>query len=61
MQHGSMYGHKGMSGAYGKSKSGGSGLGSSSKVMHGKNPLKGRTMPKGGKELTASHKGYAIG
>ena len=56
MKHGSMYGHKGMSGAYGKSKSGGS----SSKAMHGKNPLKGRAMPKGGKEVTPSHKGYAM-
>ena len=55
MKPGSMYGHKGMSGAYGKSKSGGN----SSKATHGKNPLKGRAMPKSGKELTASHKGYA--
>ena len=56
MKHGSMYGHKGMSGAY---KSGGSKSGGS-KAMHGKNPLKGRAMPKGGKEVTASHKGYAM-
>lgn len=54
--YGSMLGHKGTNGGYGKSKSGGS----SSKAMHGKNPLKGRAMPKGGKEVTPSHKGYAM-
>ena len=53
MKHGSMYGHKGMSGAY---KSTGSG-GSSPKAIKGKNPFAYKKMARA-KEVTASHKGH---
>ena len=55
MKHGSMYGHKGMSGAYGKSKGSG---GSSPKAIKGKNPFAHKKMTRA-KEVTASHKGHA--
>ena len=54
MKHGSMYGHKGMSGAY---KSKGSG-GSKPKAIKGKNPFAYKKMTRV-KEVTASHKGHA--
>lgn len=41
------YGRKGINGAYGSTKGGGS-----------KNPLKGKPMPKGPKDLKPSQKGY---
>jgi hypothetical protein len=43
-----MYGHKGMSGAYSKTK-----------ATKGKNPLKGKKMVRGPKDPKPSHKGYA--
>ena len=55
MKHGSMYGHKGMSGAYKKSMS----YGSMPKAMHGKNPFKSKSMTRA-KEVKPSHKGYAM-
>ena len=56
MKHGSMYGHKGMSGAY---KTKGSGGGSMPKAIKGKNPFAYKKMTRA-KEVTASHKGYAM-
>ena len=49
MKYGSKYGHKGMSGAYGKTK-----------AVKGKNPLKGSKMARGPKDPKPSHKGYAM-
>lgn len=54
MKHGSMYGHKGMSGAYKKSMSGGK----MPKAINGKNPFAYKKMVRA-KEVMASHKGYA--
>jgi hypothetical protein len=55
MKHGSMYGHKGMSGAYGKSKAS---SGGKLKAINGKNPFAYRKMARA-KEVKASHKGHA--
>ena len=44
-----MYGHKGHSGAYGSKKSGAKAV---------RNPLKGKRMARGPKEVKASQKGY---
>ncbi len=51
MKHGSHYGHKGMSGAYGGGKKA---------TKAARNPLKGKPMPRGPKDPTPSHKGYAM-
>lgn len=44
------YGHKGYAGAYGGKKTGGN--------KGNRNPLKGKPMPRGPKEVKPSHKGY---
>lgn len=49
MKNGSMYGHKGMAGAYG---------GKGGKKAGGRNPLKGKKMARGPKDVTPSLKGY---
>ena len=54
MKHGGMYGHKGMAGAYGGGKKSG---GSSKGGQH--NPLRGKKMARGPKDVKPSHKGYA--
>ena len=62
MKYGSHYGHKGTSGAYGMtggkaSYSAKKGGGKASTGGGPRNPLKGRSMPRGPKDLTPSHTG----
>ena len=66
MKYGSEYGHKGMAGAYGMKagKASYSAKGGSSGGSTGggpRNPLKGRSMPRGPKDPAGSHRGNGGG
>ena len=66
MKYGSHYGHKGTSGAYGMTggKASYALKGSAGKESTGggpRNPLKGRSMPRGPKDPVGSHRGNGGG